>query len=101
MGWFLLAERAVQHPQAAVAVGLERAHAEFVSQGKGLTVVIFGLLALWGITPRRDVTEDPQGIRLVATFLARTGERQRLLGGGPAPPPGGRPASAPPPGRDD
>ena len=31
---------------------------------------------------RRNVTEEAQGIRLVAAFLVRTGERQRLLGEG-------------------
>ena len=31
---------------------------------------------------RGDLTEEVQGIRLVATFLVRAGERQRLLGEG-------------------
>ena len=31
---------------------------------------------------RRDLAEEAQGIRLVATFLMRTGERQRPLGEG-------------------
>ena len=31
---------------------------------------------------RRNVAEEAQGIRLVAPFLMRTGERQRLLGEG-------------------
>jgi hypothetical protein len=55
-------------------VGLERAHAEFVGQGQGLLVVGFGLSALWRLAPRRDLAEEPpQGIRLVAAFLVRTG----------------------------
>ena len=65
-----------------MAVGLERAHAEFVGQGEGLAVVGFGLLALRGLTLRRNVAEEAQGIRLVAAFLVRTGERQRPLGEG-------------------
>src|SRR5262249_23720066 len=35
-----------------------------------------------GIAPRCNVAEQAQGICLVAAFLARTGERQRLLGEG-------------------
>ena len=63
-----------------MAVGLERAHAEFVSQGEGLAVVGYGGLALRGLAPRRNVTKEAQGIRLVATFVVLTGECQRLLG---------------------
>ena len=65
-----------------MAVGLERAHAEFVGQGEGLAVVGFGLLDLRGLALRRDLAEEPQGIGLVAAFLVRTGERQRSLGEG-------------------
>jgi hypothetical protein len=63
-------------------MGLERAHAEFTGQGEGLVVVGDGGLILWRIAMGRNVTEEAQGIRLVATFLVRTGERQRLLGEG-------------------
>ena len=72
----------IQRAEAAVAVGLERAHAQFLGQGEGLAVVGFGLLALRGLAPRRNVAEEAQGIRLVAPFLVRTGERQRPLGEG-------------------
>ena len=65
-----------------MAVGLERAHAEFLGQGEGLAVVGFGWLDLWGIALRSDLAEEAQGIRLVAAFLVRTGERQRMLGEG-------------------
>ena len=40
----------------------------------------YGGLTLQGLAPRRNVAEEAQGIRLVATFLVRTGNRQRLLG---------------------
>ena len=63
-----------------MAVGHEWAHAEFVGQGEGLVVVSFGLLALRGLAPRRNVAEEAQGIRLVAPFLVLTGVRQRALG---------------------
>ena len=65
-----------------MAVGLERAHAEFLGQGEGLAVVIFSLIALRRLAPRRDLAQEAQGIRLVAAFLALTGERQRALGEG-------------------
>jgi hypothetical protein len=42
----------------------------------------FSLRALGGIAPPRDVAEEAQGIRLVATFLMLTAEPQRLLGEG-------------------
>jgi hypothetical protein len=60
-------------------VGLERAHAEFLGQGEGLLVVGFCLFNLWRHAPCRNVTEEAQGIRLVATFLVLTGKRQRPL----------------------
>ena len=77
-----LAGRGIQRAQATVAVGLERAHAELLGQGEGLAVVIFGLIAVRRLTPRRHVAEEAQGIRLVAAFLVRTGERQGALGEG-------------------
>ena len=81
-GLLPLACLGIQGAEAEVAVGLERAHAEFLSQGEGLAVVGFGRLDLRGIAPRRNVAEEAQGIRLVAAFLVLTGERQRLLGEG-------------------
>jgi hypothetical protein len=42
----------------------------------------FGLIALRGITPRRNVAEEAQSMRLVTPFLVLTGKRQRMLGKG-------------------
>jgi hypothetical protein len=42
----------------------------------------FSLSALWRLAPRRNLAEEAQGIRLVATFLMLTGMRQRALGEG-------------------
>jgi hypothetical protein len=72
----------VQGAEATVTVRPERAHPQFVGQSEGLSVVIFGRLGLQGIAMRGDLAEEAQGIRLVATFLVRTGERQRTLGKG-------------------
>src|SRR5262245_36933840 len=44
-----LAEPGIERAQAAVAVRLERAHAEFLGHGEGLVVVGYGGLALRGI----------------------------------------------------
>jgi len=63
-----------------VAVGLERAHAEFLSQGESLAVMGGGRGDVRGSAMCGDVAEEAQGIRLVATFLVRTGKRQCLLG---------------------
>src|SRR5262245_8227978 len=49
----------IQDAEATVAVGLERAHAEFFAQGEGLAVVISGLIARWRLTLRRNVAEEP------------------------------------------
>ena len=42
----------------------------------------FSLLDVGGLVLGMDIPEEPQGVRLLATFLVLTGERQRLLGEG-------------------
>ena len=88
-----LACRSIQCPQTAVAVGLERTHAEVVGQGQGLLVGGLGRRTVRGLPMRCNVTEEAQGIRLVTALLVRIGERALAEG---LPPPGGRPAVAPP-----
>jgi hypothetical protein len=78
-GLLALTSRGIQRAQVSVAVGLERAHAEFDGQGEGLLLGGFSVLAVQGSVPRRNLAEEMQGIRLVATFLVRTDERQRPL----------------------
>jgi hypothetical protein len=63
-------------------MGNQRVHAEFVSQGEGLSVVGFGFCDMWGLMLRRDLTEEAQGIRLVTPLLVRAGMRQGVLGEG-------------------
>ena len=60
-------------PEAEVAVGLERAHAQFLGQGEGLAVVGLGWLDVWGLALRGNLAEEPQGLRLVASFLCGHG----------------------------
>ena len=57
----------VQRAEAAVAVGLERAHAELLGQGEGLAVGGFGQLNRRGIALCVDDAEKPQGPRLLAS----------------------------------
>jgi hypothetical protein len=63
-------------------VDLERAHAEFLSQGEGLAVVSVGCFDFRGIAPRRNLAQEALGIRLVVTLLVLTCERQRPFGEG-------------------
>src|SRR5262247_1065897 len=63
-------------------MGLERAHAEFLSQGEGLVVAGYGGLALWVIAPGRNVAQEAQGICLMAASLILTGEHQGTLSTG-------------------
>ena len=86
MGLLLLSRLGVQGAETQVTVGLERAHAEFLRQGKGLAVAGVGLFDFRGITMRGNVAEEAQGIRLMTSFLVGTGilegtggERTRLL----------------------
>ena len=65
-----------------MAVGLERAHPQFLGQGEGLAVGGCGWLTLRGIAMRRNVAEEAQGIRLVAPLPALMGECQRTFGQG-------------------
>ena len=81
-GLAAVSDRGIQLPEAEVAVGHERPHAELLGQGEGLAVVGFRLRALRGLAPRRDLAKEAQCLRLVAAFLVRTGVRQRMLGEG-------------------
>src|SRR5262245_49296803 len=82
MGLLPLAGHGIQGAEAAVAVGLERAHTEFVGQGEGLPVVVCSCLGMRGIAMCSDRAEEVQRIRFVAPLLVLTGERQRALGEG-------------------
>src|SRR5262245_1633755 len=57
-GLLLLLGLGIQRAQAMVAVGLEGAHSEFLSQGKGLLVMDFSLLDLWRLALCRDFAEE-------------------------------------------
>src|SRR5215471_1097134 len=59
---------AIQDTKAEVTVGHERAHAEFLGEGKGLAVVGGCLVDVRGSAMHGDLTEEAQGIRLVAPF---------------------------------
>jgi hypothetical protein len=77
-----VSELGIEVPEAEVAVGYKRAHAELLGQGEGLAVVSCSGLNFYGLAVRRNLAEEAQGIRLVAPFLVLTGERQHTLGEG-------------------
>src|SRR5215831_16743947 len=64
----------MQSAETEMAVGHERAHAEFLGQGEGLPVVMFGWLDLRGGLMGGDLPEEPQGPCLVSALLMVTGE---------------------------
>ena len=71
---------AVQPAQPVVAVGHERAHAQFLGQGQGLLVVGFGLRGIGGIGVGMDDAKLVQRVRLVPAFLVLPGQVERLAG---------------------
>ena len=60
-------------------MGLERAHAQLVGQGQGLTVRDFGLLDIRWIAMRGDLAEESENPRLVSPFFVRSGEIEGTL----------------------
>ena len=76
----MLTGRGIQRAQAAVAVGLEGAHTEFLGQGEGLLVVGFGLRGIGGIGVGMDNAKLVQRERLVSAFLVLPGQVERLAG---------------------
>ena len=70
----------IQRAQPVVAVGLERAHAEFLGQGQGLLVVGFGLCGIGGIGVGMDNAKLVQREGLVPALLLLPGQVERLVG---------------------
>ena len=66
-----------------VAMGDQRAHAEFFGQGEGLSVVGFGFFDMLWIAPRRNVTEKVAGhtLRVPRSWCARASARAALSEG--------------------
>ena len=60
-------------------MGLERAHAQLLGQGQGLTVRDFGLLDIRRIVMRSDLAEESVDPRLVSPFFVRSGEIEGTL----------------------
>jgi hypothetical protein len=70
----------IQHAETEMAVSRQWTHAQLVGHDERVLIIGFGLFGLRGGAPSRDLTEEPQGIRLVAPFLVLLGERQGALG---------------------
>src|SRR5215470_5872501 len=77
-GLLWLAALGIQRAEAAVAVGLEWAHAEFLGQDQGLLVVSFGLRGIRGIGVDVDNAELMQRVCLLPACLLLPGQVERL-----------------------
>ena len=73
-----LARRGIQQAQAPVAVGHERAHAQFLGQGEGLLVVGFGLRDIRRVGVGMDDSKLVQCVHLVGTFFVPPSQGERL-----------------------
>ena len=60
-------------------MGLERAHAELVSQSEGLAIECLSLFAIQGIAMPSNLPKQSKDPSLVATFLIVTREVKGLL----------------------
>jgi hypothetical protein len=60
-------------------VGLKRVHPPFFCEGHCLSVAVFALRDLWGITLHSVLTERPEGLHLCTRFLVLAGQLQGLL----------------------
>ena len=78
MGMRLLASLGIERAQPQVAMGLEWAHAQILSQGEGLAVVAGGGLDRGGRLARRALAQEPQGPGLIAALRVLAGELDRL-----------------------
>jgi len=58
---------------------LERSHTEFLSQGEGLPVMVFGAADFWGIVMRANIAEEAEGPRLVPPFVVLTSNLKGTL----------------------
>ena len=61
-------------------MGRERAHAKLIGQRHGLSVGGFGCLGIRGLALCGNLTEEPQGIGLVAALLEVPGAIEGLPG---------------------
>ena len=73
---------AVQDAETAMTVRLQWTHAEILGEGEGVLIAGFSLVDIGRIASYCDVTEEAQGIPLVAAFVVLTGKCQRMLGKG-------------------
>jgi hypothetical protein len=61
---------------------LQRAHANLLSQGKGLTIVVGSLVDVWRLATPGDLAKEPAGMRLVAMPGVGVGEIEETCGEG-------------------
>jgi hypothetical protein len=74
----LLAGLGIQDAETQVAVRLQRAHTEFLSQCESLAVVGGGLFGLWGMALCYDLAKEAQGPGLVAVLVMLAADFNRM-----------------------
>src|SRR5215216_5188147 len=72
----MAADFRIQGAEAPVAVGLERAHAEFEGKRESFAVGGFSRLDRRGMAVRVDLAEEPQGPGLLTLLCVRAAELQ-------------------------
>ncbi len=68
------AELGVEGAEAAVTVGHQRSHPQLFGQREGLAVVALSPLGIWGLSVRGDLSEESEGPRMMASFVALTAD---------------------------
>ena len=80
MRLLLLASPGVEGAEPQVAMRLQRAHAQFLGEGEGLTVVGGGLVEVWGLATHGALAEESQRMHLVAASCVGAGELKETFG---------------------
>jgi hypothetical protein len=73
-------ERSIKHAEGQMAMGLERAHTEFLGQGESRLVGGFGLLDRWRLVLCMDLAEEAEGPYLVIGMKLSTDSCRRRDG---------------------
>src|SRR5262249_47939445 len=78
-GLLRLARLGIERAEAQVGVGVQWTHGEGLGQGERLAVEGCGQCDLWESPITRNITEEPQSIRLPALLLLSPGRLKGLL----------------------
>src|SRR5687767_3499643 len=73
------ANHSVQLAEAEVAASLEGTHFQFFGQRQRLAIAGLGLVGVWRLTTRRDLTQQEKSIGLIASLLVDDSRAERSL----------------------